>query len=70
MQIVRVAMPDVSRKIFILRPPADRPELQPHFAALASKDGWLLHYIAEDSETGETALVRVEFGDNGEGAAQ
>jgi hypothetical protein len=63
-------MPDVSRKIFIVRPPADHPELQPHFAALASKDGWQLNFIAEDSETGEIACVRVELDGIGEGAVQ
>jgi hypothetical protein len=53
-------MPDVSRRIFILTPPADQPELHPHFAALASQDGYRLHFLAKDKETGETAIVQIE----------
>lgn len=53
-------MPEVSRKIFILSPPADQPELHPHFAALASSDGYRLHFIAKDADTGETAIVQIE----------
>lgn len=53
-------MPDVSRKIFILRPPAEFRELEPHFAALASRDGFRLHFVIKDKETGESAVLQID----------
>lgn len=51
----------ILRKTFIVRPPADRPELLPHFEALAAVDGWRLLFMAEDEKTGESAIVRFEL---------
>lgn len=53
-------MPDFSRRIFTLSPPADLPELHPYFAALASWGGYKLHFIIKDTATGETAVLQVE----------
>lgn len=50
-------MPDVSKRIFIVCPPVDRPDLVPVFAALASVDGWQQVFEAIDRNTGEPALV-------------
>jgi hypothetical protein len=36
------------------------PELHPHFAALASQDGYRLHFMAKDEATGEEIIIRIE----------
>jgi hypothetical protein len=66
--IVSVAMPDVSKRVFIVRPPVDRSDLVPAFAALASVDGWQQVFEAVDRDTGEPALIVFEAAPDKEAA--
>jgi len=51
-------MPDMSKRIFIVDLPADRPELRTAFAQLASRQGWRQSFQGRDAETGEVAIVQ------------
>jgi hypothetical protein len=51
-------MTETSIRVFIVNLPQDKPELAPHFAALASENGWQRHFRATDKETGEKLIVQ------------
>ena len=53
-------MAEISRKIFIVCPPVDRPDLCRAFDLLASKDGWQQVFNATDRDTGKSVLVVFE----------